>query len=133
MNSGRRAYLISRARVLGREGERRAQNSPNPGESSTDSGEESEVGPQCALTVAALQEMDEANARDWRQVKMTRKLAGVRGHVHAAKRMLDAEREQRRPNRQAAKKKRIRCNAPWARQFVPGSVESGAELPEGVQ
>ena len=57
----------------------------------------------------------------------------MRGHVHAAKRMLDAERERRRPNRQAAKKKRIRCNAPWARQFVPGPVESGVDLPEGVQ
>ena len=76
---------------------RRARNSPNPGDSSTDSGEESEVGPQCALTVAALQDMDEVNARDYRQLKKTGRLAGVKGHVHAAKRILDAEREQRHP------------------------------------
>ena len=107
---------------------RRAQNSPNPGDSSTDSGEESEVGPQCALTVAALQEMDDANARDWRQLKKTRRLAGVKGHLHAAKRILDAEREQRHPDRKLAKRKQVRCNAPWARQFVPGAVESGGEL-----
>ena len=74
------------------------QSSPTTGESSTDSGEESEAGPQCVLTVAALQDMDDANARDWRQGKKTRRLAGVRGHLHAAKRMLDEEPEQRHSN-----------------------------------
>ena len=77
--------------------------------------------------------MDDANARDWRQLKKTRRLAGVKGHLHAAKRILDAEREQRHPDRKLAKRKQVRCNAPWARQFVPGAVESGVELPEGVQ
>ena len=54
---------------LRRKQRRRAQFSPTTGESSTDSGEESEVGPQCVLTAAALQEMDEANTKDWKQVK----------------------------------------------------------------
>ena len=73
---------------------KRTQFSPTSGESSTNSGEESEVGPQCVLTAAALQEMDEANTKDWKQAK-NRRLTGVRGHLHAAKRMLDAERQQR--------------------------------------
>ena len=29
--------------------------------------------------------------------------------------------------------RKVRCNAPWARQFVPGAAETGVELPEGVQ
>ena len=48
--------------------------------------------------------------------------------------MLDAERQQRQAqSAKFVKKKQIRCNAPWARQFVPGAAESGVELPEGVQ
>ena len=55
-----------------------------------------------------------------------------RGRYGECTRLLDEEREMREPKHQAAKKKQVRCNAPWARKFVPGAVESGVELPEGV-
>ena len=92
-------------------------------------------GQQCALTVAALGDMDEANKRAWQQERKTRKMMGMKGTFHAARGILRAERQQRakgEPQECIPASGAVRCNISWARQFVPGTKQSGITLPEGV-
>ena len=94
---------------------------------STDQGS----GKQCALTVAALGEMDEANRREWQQSKKASKMMGTKGFLQAARGILRGERQQRAKEGGKARSA-VRCNISWARPYVPGTKESGVALPEGV-
>lgn len=114
---------------------KKAKASPTSGviSSEDDSSGSSEQGSgrQCALTVAALGDMDEANRRDWQQQRKTRNMMGVKATLHAARGILRAER-QGRAKEGASVHNPVQCNISWARKFIPGTKESGVALPEGV-
>ena len=89
-------------------------------------------GRQCALTVAALGDMDEGNRRDWQMLRKTRNMMGVQATLHAARGVLRAERQERaKEGPSDSVRNPVQCNISWAK-FIPGSKESGVALPEGV-
>ena len=72
-------------------------------ESSCSSGGEEEDGQTCALTCAALNEMDGQAAQDWKQEKKVAKLIGIKGHLHTARGIVWAERAKRRSSAKGSK------------------------------
>ena len=83
------------ARSKKRQREGRSNDPAASGESDSSGLSRQETGQQQALTVAALGELDEANRRDWQQERRTRKLMGTKGALHAAREVLQGERQQR--------------------------------------
>ena len=110
---------------------------PPPTSSESSSEAEEQVDPkQKAFTCAALQELDEANLREWKADKRINQLIGQRGERgvrHAARQVLRRERTKRQPPRGDVKQRVVRCNVPWASRYVPGAAESGMTLPEGCR
>ena len=107
---------------------------PPPTSSESSSEAEEQVNPKRrAFTCAALQELDEANLREWKADKGINPLIGQRAVRHAARQVLRRERTKRQPVGNVNKHRVVRCNVPWARRYVPGAAESGTALPEGCR
>ena len=106
---------------------------PPPTSSESSSEAEEQVDPkQQAFTCAALQELDEANLREWKADRGINQLMGQRAVRHAARQVLRRERTKRQPVGDV-KHRVMRCNVPWARRYVPRAAESGTALPEGCR
>ena len=90
-----------------------------------------------ALTFIALDNMDECNRKEWIKEKKIGNLAGLEGCQRMARDMVRRERGAGRdaytPGRgnlaSGVAKRKVKCGAPWARRYVPGSAESGSALP----
>jgi hypothetical protein len=85
--------------------------------------------------------MDEGNRAEWIKEKKMKSLSGLKGCKRMVRQIIRQERQARHdthaggqktinPLASGVAKRCVRCAAPWAKRYVPGSKESGVALPE---